>query len=120
MPAFRLVTCWYGYSRLVSLSPMEMTWDGTYQDAEGTPRVFWRATRCTVCLIFDGTSARRVRGSACGEPRVDGKEHSARGAPALPLSVLTDWQGLFEHTYLAVGAGRADSRRRHGGKGVTS
>ena len=41
-------------------------------------RIFGRATRYMAWLIFRGTGGRRVRGSACGEPRVKATQYPPR------------------------------------------
>jgi len=72
------------------ITPAELTWDETYQNADGTPRIprirghepsgvvrrahlmsriFGWATRYMAWLIFHEQDGHRVRGSACGEPR---------------------------------------------------
>ena len=85
--------------RATGITPAELSWDETYQNADGTPRIpgipghepsgvveetapdvtdFRAGDEIYGLADFprDGAAA-RVRGSACGEPRVKATQHPA-------------------------------------------
>ena len=121
--------------RATGITPAELTWDETYQNADGTPRipsilghevsgmVERMAGDATDFQIGDevyglpdfprdGAAAEFVAVRAVNlalKPRSIPYTEAA----ALPLSALTAWQGLFEHGHLAAG----QSVLIHGGAG---
>jgi NADPH:quinone reductase-like Zn-dependent oxidoreductase len=121
--------------RATGITPAELTWDESYQNADGTPRIpgipghevsgVVERTAPDVADLLpgdevygladfprDGAAAEfaAVRASNLAlKPR--GLSHAE--AAALPLSALTAWQALFEHAHLAAG----QSVLIHGGAG---
>jgi len=121
--------------RATGITPAELTWDETYQNADGTPRipgipghevsgvVERMAADVTDFRIGDevygladfprdGAAAEFAAVRAINlalKPRSIPHEQAA----ALPLSALTAWQALFEHAHLAAG----QSVLIHGGAG---
>ena len=121
--------------RATGITPAELTWDETYQNADGTPRipgipghevsglVERMAADVTDFRIGDevygladfprdGAAAEFAAVRAINlalKPRSIPHAHAA----ALPLSALTAWQALFEHAHLAAG----QSVLIHGGAG---
>src|SRR5262245_36137819 len=121
--------------RATGITPAELTWDETYQNADGTPRIpgipghevsgvvdrmaadvtdFQRSDEVYGLADFprDGAAAEfaavRVANLALKPRRI---RHAQ--AAALPLSGLTAWQALFEHARLMAG----QSVLIHGGAG---
>jgi len=111
--------------RATGITPAELTWDETYQNADGTPRIPGipgHEISGIVERMADDVTDFRIGDEVYGLadfPR-DGAaaEFAAvravnlalkpRGIPhtqaaALPLSALTAWQALFEHAHLAAG-----------------
>jgi NADPH:quinone reductase-like Zn-dependent oxidoreductase len=121
--------------RATGITPAELTWDETYQNADGTPRIPGipgHEVSGVVERIAADVSDFRIgdevygladfpRDGAAAEfaavratnlalrPRSIPHEQAA----ALPLSALTAWQALFEHAHLAAG----ESVLIHGGAG---
>ena len=121
--------------RATGITPAELTWDETYQNADGTPRIpgipghevsgvvdrtspevtgLRRGDEVYGLADFprDGAAAEFVAVQASNlalKPRSLSHEQAA----ALPLSALTAWQALFEHAHLAAG----QSVLIHGGAG---
>src|SRR5215831_21160569 len=121
--------------RATGITPAELTWDETYQNADGTPRIpgipghevsgvveetapdvtdFRAGDEVYGLADFprDGAAAEFVAVRAANlalKPRSISHEQAA----ALPLSALTAWQALFEHAHLAAG----QSVLIHGGAG---
>jgi NADPH:quinone reductase-like Zn-dependent oxidoreductase len=117
------------------ITPAELTWDETYRNADGTPRIpaipghevsgvvekmapdvsaFRRGDEVYGLPDFprDGAAAEFAAVQAANlavKPRSVSHEQAA----ALPLSALTAWQALFEHAHLAAG----ESVLIHGGAG---
>src|SRR5690349_7035301 len=111
--------------RATGITPAELTWTETYQNADGTPRIpgipghepsgVIEETALDVTDLRvgdevygladfprDGAAAELVAVSAANlalRPRSTSHEQAA----ALPLSALTVWQALFEHAHLAAG-----------------
>ena len=111
--------------RATGITPAELTWDETYQNADGTPRIpgipghevsgvvekvapdvtDFRAGDEVYGLVDfprDGAAAELVAVRALNlafKPRSIPHEEAA----ALPLSALTAWEALFEHAHLAAG-----------------
>jgi len=121
--------------RATGITPAELTWDETYQNADGTPRVpsipghevsgvvertapdvtdFRPGDEIYGLADFprDGAAAEfaavRATNLAFKPPSI-----SHAQAAALPLSALTAWQALFEHAHLVSG----QSVLIHGGAG---
>ncbi len=121
--------------RATGITPAELTWDATYQNADGTPRIpgipghevsgvvermapdvtdFRPGDEVYGLADFprDGAAAEFVAVRAANlalKPRSIPHTHAA----ALPLSVLTAWQALFDYAHLAGG----QSVLIHGGAG---
>src|SRR5579872_3027815 len=111
--------------RATGITPAELTWDETYQNADGTPRIpgipgheVSGVVEETAPGVTDFRAGDEIYGLA-DFPR-DGaaaefaavraanlalkpRSISHAQAAALPLSALTVWQALFEHAHLAVG-----------------
>ena len=111
--------------RATGITPAELTWDETYQNADGTPRIpgipgheVSGVVEETAPDVTDFRAGDEIYGLA-DFPR-DGaaaefaavraanlalkpRSISHVQAAALPLSALTAWQALFEHAHLAVG-----------------
>ena len=111
--------------RATGITPAELTWDETYQNADGTPRVpsipghevsgvvertapdvhdFQPGDEIYGLADFSGDGAAAefaaVRATNLAfKPR----SISHAQAAALPLSALTAWQALFEHAHLVSG-----------------
>ncbi|HEY2589920.1 MAG TPA: NADP-dependent oxidoreductase [Tepidisphaeraceae bacterium] len=111
--------------RAAAITPGELTWDATYQHADGSPRLptipghdvagivdvlgpgvtdvaIGDAVYALVNFPRDGSAAEYVvipAGDVAPAPRTIDPVHAA----AVPLSALTAWQGLFDHGRLAVG-----------------
>ena len=121
--------------RATGITPAELTWDETYQNADGTPRipgipghevsgmVERMAADVTDFRIGDevygladfprdGTAAEFAAVRAINLALKPRSIPHAQAA-ALPLSALTAWQALFEHARLDVG----QSVLIHGGAG---
>ncbi len=121
------------------ITPAELSWDETYQNADGTPRIpgipgheVSGVVAQTAPNVMDFRAGDEVYGLA-DFPR-DGaaaefaavraanlalkpRSISHAQAAALPLSALTAWQALFEHAHLTVGqTALILRRRRRGGK----
>jgi len=121
--------------RATGITPAELTWDETYQNADGTPRipgipghevsgmVERMAADVTDFRIGDevyGLADFPRDGAAAEFAAVQAMNLALKPrsiphakAAALPLSALTAWQALFEHAQLAVG----QSVLIHGGAG---
>ena len=121
--------------RATGITPAELTWDETYQNADGTPRIpgipgheVSGVVEETAPDVTDFRAGDEVYGLA-DFPR-DGaaaefaavraanlalkpRSISHAQAAALPLSALTAWQALFEHAHLTVG----QAALIHGGAG---
>ena len=117
------------------ITPAELTWDTSYQNADGTPRipgipghevsgvVERRASDVTDFRAGDEVYGRTdfPRDGAAAEfvavrsvnPALKPHSLSHAQAAALPLSALTAWQALFEHGSLTTG----QSAIIHGGAG---
>ena len=111
--------------RATGITPAELTWDATYQNADGTPRIpgipghevsgvvkemapgvsdFRPGDEVYGLADFDRDGAAAEFVAVCAanlalKPR--SITHAQAGA--LPLSALTAWQALFEHAHLAAG-----------------
>ena len=123
--------------RATGITPAELTWDETYQNADGAPRIpsipGHEVSGMVERMAADVTDFRigdEVYGLADFPRDGAAAEFAAvrainlalkpRGiahaqAAALPLSALTAWQALFEHAHLATG----QSVLIHGGAGVS-
>ncbi len=121
--------------RATGITPAELTWDETYQKADGAPRIpsipGHEVSGVVERMAADVTDFRigdEVYGLADFPRDGAAAEFAAvrainlalkpRGiahaqAAALPLSALTAWQALFEHAHLAAG----QSVLIHGGAG---
>ncbi len=121
--------------RATGITPAELTWDETYQNADGAPRIpsipGHEVSGMVERMAADVTDFRigdEVYGLADFPRDGAAAEFAAvrainlalkpRGiahaqAAALPLSALTAWQALFEHAHLAAG----QSVLIHGGAG---
>jgi NADPH:quinone reductase-like Zn-dependent oxidoreductase len=121
--------------RATGITPAELTWDETYQNADGTPRIpsilGHEVSGIVERMAADVTDFRigdEVYGLADFPRDGAAAEFAAvralnlalkpRGIPhaqaaALSLSALTAWQALFEHAHLAAG----QSVLIHGGAG---
>ncbi len=111
--------------RATGITPAELTWDETYRNADGTPRIpgipGHEVSGIVERMAEDVTDFKigdEVYG-LCDFPR-DGAAAEFAGvrainlalkprvishieAAALPLSALTAWQALFEHAHLGAG-----------------
>ena len=107
------------------ITPAELTWDETYQNADGTPRIpgipgheISGIVERTAADVTDFRTGDEVYGLADFPRDGAAAEFAAvratnlalkpRSIPhaqaaALPLSALTAWQALFEHAHLAAG-----------------
>ena len=121
--------------RATGITPAELTWDETYQNADGAPRIpsipGHEVSGMVERMAADVTDFRigdEVYGLADFPRDGAAAEFAAvrainlalkpRSIPhaqaaALPLSALTAWQALFEHAHLAAG----QSVLIHGGAG---
>ncbi len=121
--------------RATGITPAELTWDATYQNADGTPRIpgipghevsgvveemapgvtdFRVGDEVYGLADFprDGAAAEYVAVRAANLALKPRSIPHAQAA-ALPLSALTAWQALFEHAHLAAG----QAALIHGGAG---
>src|SRR6266550_392074 len=111
--------------RATGITPTELTWDETYQNADGAPRIpsipGHEVSGMVERMAADVTDFRigdEVYGLADFPRDGAAAEFAAvrainvalkpRGIPhvqaaALPLSALTAWQALFDHAHLAAG-----------------
>jgi len=111
--------------RATGITPEELTWDETYQNADGTPRIPdipghepSGVVEQTAPDVTDFRAGDEIYGLADFPRDGAAAEFAAvraanlalkpRSIPdvqaaALPLSALTAWQALFEHAHLAVG-----------------
>ena len=111
--------------RATGITPAELTWDETYQNADGTPRIpgipghepsgvveetapdvtdFRVGDEIYGLADFPRDGAAAEFAAVCAanlalKPRSIPHVQAA----ALPLSALTAWQALFEHAHLGVG-----------------
>ncbi len=115
------------------ITPAELTWDATYQHADGTPRIpsipgheisgvvervapdtddFPPGDEVYGLADFprDGAAAEFVAVRTVNLARKP-QSLAHTQAASLPLSALTAWQALFEHGHLVVGQSVFDSRR---------
>ena len=124
--------------RATGITPAELTWDETYQNADGTPRIPGipghepsGVVEETAADITDFRAGDEIYGLADFPRDGAAAEFAAvraanlalkpRSIPhvqaaALPLSALTAWQALFEHAHLAAG----QAVLIHGGAGCTA
>ena len=111
--------------RATGITPAELTWDETYQNADGTPRIPGipghepsGVVEKTAPDVTDFRAGDEIYGLADFPRDGAAAEFAAvraanlalkpRSIPdvqaaALPLSALTAWQALFEHARLGVG-----------------
>jgi NADPH:quinone reductase-like Zn-dependent oxidoreductase len=121
--------------RATGITPAELTWDETYRNADGTPRVPGipghevsgiverMAEDVTDFKIGDEVygladfprdgAAAEFAGVRANNLALKPRSISHVEAAALPLSALTVWQALFEHAHLGAG----QSVLIHGGAG---
>lgn len=121
--------------RATGITPAELTWDETYQHADGTPRIPGipghepsGVIEQTAPDVADFQAGDEVYGLAdfprdgaaaefaavrAGNLALKPRSITNVQAAALPLSALTAWQALFEHAQLAAG----QSVLVHGGAG---
>ena len=121
--------------RATGITPAELTWDETYQNADGTPRIPGICGHEVAGIVErmaadvtdfrigdevygltdfprDGAAAEFVAVRAINLALKPRSIPHAQAA-ALPLSALTAWQALFEHAHLVAG----QSVLIHGGAG---